>query len=420
VGRVVVVGGDGGRGVVTAASYEARKYGVRAAMPGSLAREKLRGVADVLFISPSRGEYERASGEVRAVLESDLPILEAASIDEFMADITPLLSGGRAGLYEGGIPGHEADPLLIARHVASRVERECGLPASVGIGSSRLLAKMATDEAKPRGALWVRPGGEESFLAGLPIDRIPGVGAKTGPRLHALGVHEIGDVARVGVANLAAALGEKFATWLERCSRGIDGTSVGGHEAPRSIGSEETFDADVADEGALLAIASEQAERVAMRLRAEGLRARTVQVKLRYGARRGGFAPGRVARDVFETVTRASSGEPTADGRVIAARARELIREHRRAGAPVRLLGIAAHKLEPEGIPHERQQELFARPSDLPADASARPILCAPLEESPGIAEARSKKITQALDSIRGKFGFEAIQWGSAVRPQTA
>jgi len=417
VGRVVVVGGEGGRGVVTAASYEARAYGVRSAMPGAMAAERLRGVKDVVWISPSRGEYGKASEEVRAVLESELPVLEQASIDEFYADVTPLLTGGRAGFYDGGVRGEEADPLLIARHTALRVDRECGLPMSVGIGASRLVAKIATDGAKPRGALHVRPGLEARYLAPLPVEIIPGIGAKTAPRLHALGVRLVGDAAAVGEENIAAAMGARFAAWLSLAAQGIDETPVGGREEARSLGQEETFDRDIADGALLEAVLAEQAERVAHSLRAEGLKARGLQVKLRYAARRGGFVPGRTTRDVYETVSRAATLDaPTADGRLLLALARALLRAHWRKGEPVRLLGIAASRLEPAGTLHERQAELFPIAPEPPGPGPVSRAGPAP-EPPPPLDDDRAREVTRTLDAIRDRFGFGAISWGSAVRP---
>ncbi len=383
VGRPVVVGGAGPRAVVAAASYEARAHGVRSAMPMVEARRRLRDVAAVAYVAPNMDLYERESAAVRAILDQEFPVVEAASIDEFYADAT-----GHPFLRSGA-------PIDLAARVAQRIRKERGLPCSIGIGASRLVAKIATDEAKPAGLLHVFPGREAAFLAPLPVERIPGVGPKTLPRLRALGIERVGDAAALfsgedARAALTGALGPAHAAWLLAAARGEDPSPVEERPEARSVGHEETFDCDVGSPVALEAIVADLAERVAWRLRAEGLAARTVQIKLRYGRRRRAFRPGQAARDIYETVTRAASGPPTQDGREIASRARALFRAHWRAGEPLRLLGVSVSRLGPP----ERQRDLFEDRR----------------------AAARDERLAAALDGIRGKFGFDAIAWAAARR----
>jgi DNA polymerase-4 len=369
-GRPVVVGGTGARGVVAAASYEARKFGVRSAMSAGEARKRLRGVAGAIFIPPSHGVYEIHSARVRRLLDEELPEVEAASIDEFYGEATDLAP--RAG-----------GPVALAERIAGRIFRECGLPASIGIATSKLVAKIATDEAKPRGLLEVLPGREAAFLAGLPVERIPGVGPKTAPRLHALGFREIGE--------LAAAPAGAVPEWLREAARGVDPARVCERPAARSIGHEETFDRDLSTRADLEAVATDQAERVAARLREDGLAARTIQVKLRYAARRRPYGEGALARETFETITRAVTGPATADGLEIAARARALIAAHWREGEAVRLLGLSARNLGPL----ERQAQLFDG-----AGGGADP-------------ELRRDRLNRALDDVRARFGFGALRRGT-------
>lgn len=378
--RPVVVGGLGGRGVVAAASYEARRFGVRSAMPTREAEKRLRGAKDAIFILPSHDLYERHSARVRRVLDEELPAVEAASIDEFYGDATGLPSPGGA--------------LGLAERLAARIFGECGLPVSIGIATSRLVAKIATDDAKPRGILQVLPGREAAYLAPLAIERIPGIGPKTAPRLHAIGVREIGDARARGEA-LAAVLGESGAAWLREAAEGRDESPVHERAEARSIGHEETFDRNVGSLADLEAIITDLAERVAFRLRKEELETRTVQLKLRYGRRRKGYVEGSLARDTYETITRARTGPPTADGLEIAARARALLREHWRAGEPLRLMGVSAQKLAPAA----RQGVLFP--------------------EKPGEPGAKTERLNRTIDDLRARFGFDAIGRASQRRGES-
>lgn len=381
-GRPVVVGARGMRGVVVAASYEVRRHGVRSAMPIAEAERLLSGVPDVTWLAPSHGAYEEHSAHVRAVLDRELPVVEAASIDEFYADV--------GSFVFPGLRGPRGDPLALAEHVAARIRAECGLPASIGIATSKLVAKIASDEAKPRGLLRVLPGREGAFLAPLAIERLPGVGPRTAPQLHQAGVRTVADVPRAGEHALRAAVGEGMAAWLHEAAAGRDAAPVIAHEEARSIGHEETFERDVGALEALNAIAGDIAARLAHRLRAEGLLARTVQVKMRYAARRQAYVPGALARDVYETITRARTGPPTCDDLEIAARARALVREHWREGEPLRLFGVSVRNFAAA----DRQATLFDPPET-----------------------RREERLHGALDAIREKFGFDSVFRASARRP---
>jgi DNA polymerase-4 len=377
--RPVVVGGLGGRGVVAAASYEARRFGVRSAMPIGEAEKRLRGVREAIFIPPSHDLYGLHSARVRRILEEELPVVAPASIDEFYADAT-------------GLAPRHGGALAIAERLAARVFGECGLPVSIGIATSKLVAKIATDDAKPRGILRILPGREAAYLAQLPIERIPGVGPKTAPRLQAAGVREIGDVLSADAALLASVIGASGAAWLREAATGADAAPVVAGGEPRSIGHEETFDRDVATLAELEAIVTDLAERVAFRVRQEGLAARTIQLKLRYSARRKAYVEGALARDTYETVTRARTGPPTSDGLEMAARARALARQHWRAGEPLRLVGVSAQHFP----------------------ASARQGLL--FEAANGEPVARAERLNRTLDDLRERFGFDVIARASQRR----
>ncbi len=386
-GRPVIVGGapgPGARGVVCSASYEARRYGVRSAMPIAEAEKRLRGVEGVAWLPVSMEDYGRHSAGVRAAIDAELPLVEAASIDEFYADAT------------GYAPGEGPRAAALGERVAARIERECGLPCSIGIATSKLVAKIATDEAKPRGILRVREGGEAAFLAALPVERIPGIGMKTLPRLHALGLRQIGDAPRLGEAEIATVLGAGMARFLIDAAAGVDPSRVVERTEARSIGHEETFERDLVRPAEIDAAATDLAERVASRLRTEGLQARTIHVKWRYAARRARYVPGMATRDVYETVSRARTAEPTDDGLEIADRARALIREGLRAGEPIRLLGVSVGGF----APRERQRTLFD------VEGAATP------------ADARRGRLNRTLDEIRARWGFESVVRASTRPPE--
>ncbi len=317
-GRPVIVGADPrGRGVVSAASYEARPYGVHSAMPIRTAARLCPGAA---FLPVDMDKYARVSREVMAILASFTPLLEPVSIDEAFLDVTAV----------GALWG---DGPTVARLVKQRIREATGLTASVGVAASKFVAKVASDLEKPDGLVVVPAGGEARFLAPLPVEKLWGVGAVTCRHLHALGVTTIGQLAAVPPAHLAARLGRQAGP-LQALARGEDDRAVEPFTPPKSRGAEETFAADHRDTARLRATLRSQAERVARELRAEGLAGCTVTLKLRFAD--------------FSTITRRRTGESTQDGLAIYREAARLL-DAVRATRPVRLIGVSVSGLAPAG-----------------------------------------------------------------------
>jgi DNA polymerase IV len=264
-GRPVIVGGLGGRGVVSSASYEARVFGVRSAMPMVRAR---RLCPQGAFVSPDFEDYQAHSNRFREVLLSFTPLVEPISLDEAFMDVA-----GAERLF--------GSPSEIAAKIRSRVAQEVGVSVSVGVAPTKFVAKLASDGCKPDGLLVVPADGVRGFLEPLPVGRLWGVGEKTGEVLGRLGVRTIGELARTPEAILARLLGEQVARHLFELSHGIDEREVVPYEAPKSVGHEETFEHDLDDDEQILRELLALSGRVAARLREDGYRARTVTLKAR-------------------------------------------------------------------------------------------------------------------------------------------
>ncbi len=357
-GKAVIVGGKADqRGVVSAASYAARKFGVHSAMP---LRTAARLCPQGIFVEGHPERYRECSQKVRAVLSTFSPAVEMASIDEAYLDLT-----GTSRLF--GTPLHTAHLL----HEA--VLRETGLKCSLGLASSRLVAKVCSDAAKPNGVLYVLHGHEARVLAPLDIRRIPGIGKQTEAALNQLGIHHVGDLAqleesfvaqrfgRLGLALIGKARGEDAGGWFD--------SEIGQREDPKSISHEHTFGIDTNDRGELERTLYKLSEMVARRLRDHALHARTLHIKLRYTD--------------FTTLTRANSLDHATNlDREIASYAVELFRREWDGRTPVRLLGVYAGSLRRV----EGQMSLL----DEPQTAKLRDAL-------------------RSVDEIRGKFGETSI-----------
>ena len=324
-GKAVVVGGQRSeRGVVSAASYQARKFGVHSAMP---LRTAAKLCPHAIFVDGHPERYRECSGKVYRVLTSFSPKVEMASIDEAYLDMT-------------GTDRLHGPPLCAAHLLHQKVKAETQLNCSIGIGSSRLIAKVASAKAKPHGILWVIPGQEAKFLAPLDVRDIPGVGEVTEQNLHALGILKVGDLARFEDAFLE----EHFGKWglaLTGKARGEDAggwfdTEVGADTAAKSISHEHTYNEDTADPERIESTLMRLSEMVGRRLRENGLHARTIQLKLRY-------------KD-FTTITRAHTlPDATQLDTEIFEQARALFRKNWRKGMQVRLLGVHASSFETQG-----------------------------------------------------------------------
>ncbi len=365
-GRPVIVGGPSNRGVVCAASYEARRFGVRSAMPTSQAR---RLCPDGVFLHPRFGRYGELSDRVFGLYRRYTPLVEPLSLDEAFLDVT----ASRA-LHGDG-------PSIAAR-IKREVRAETGLVVSAGVAEVKLAAKIATDLGKPDGLVVVPPGGVAAFLAPLPVGRLWGVGGVTEATLRRLGVVTIGDLVRLPETAVSAALGADRARGLRALGRGEDEREVVPDEAARSVGGEETFETDLVGETALARALLLQAGRVGRRLRAAGLRGRIVTLKVKYAD--------------FTLVTRRVTLEgPTDDDRLIYRTARDLLARIE-AGRPVRLAGVTVSGFEEEDGAEAGQLDLFAAR----AEAGSAP---APA------SEARRRALQAALDKLADKYGERTV-----------
>ena len=317
-GKPVVVGGrPDQRGVVSAASYAARKFGVHSAMP---LRTAYKLCPQAIFVDGHPGRYRDYSHRIFDILNRFSPRVSMASIDEAYLDLT-----GAARLH--------GPPLRAAHTLHEMVKRETALNCSIGISRSRMVAKVASDQAKPNGILWVLPGTESRFLAPLDVRRIPGIGKVTEKSLHDCGIRKVRDLARLDAEFLESRFG-KWGLALAGKSHGLDAggwfdTEIGDREDPKSISHEHTFNEDCRDPDTLEATLARLSEMVGRRLREHGLHARTVQIKLRYSD--------------FTTLTRARTLErPTQIDTEILEESRRLFRANWRPGQTVRLLGVHA------------------------------------------------------------------------------
>jgi DNA polymerase-4 len=355
-GRPVVVAGPSARGVVCAASYEARRFGVRSAMPTARAR---RLCPEGAFVAPRFPRYEELSGRVFALYREYTPLVEPLSLDEAFLDVT-----ASAALHGGG--------RAIAEVLRRRVKAELGLTVSAGVAEVKLAAKIASDLGKPDGLVEVPAGGTRAFLAPLPVARLWGVGEVTGAALAKLGVHRIGQLAAAPEALVAAALGSGPARHLGALARGEDPREVVPDEPSRSVGSEETFEVDLNGRAALLPHVLAHAERTARRLREAGLRGRTVTLKVKYAD--------------FELVTRRCTlAAATDDGAAVFAAAREQL-ERVELDRPVRLVGVSVSGFEARA----EQLGLFDR--------------------RPAAEAARRAAVNAAVDEVNRRFGRDAVR----------
>jgi DNA polymerase-4 len=354
-GKAVVVGGKGHeRGVVSAASYEARKYGVHSAMPLRTAYQKC---PHAIFLDGSRDRYVEYSHKVRRILEEFSPIVSMASIDEAYLDIT-----GTSRLY--------GPPLAAAHELHTRIERETKLHCSIGIATSRLVAKVCSDLAKPNGIFEVLPGMEAAVLGPLPVGKIPGVGKVTQGSLAALGVRRVSDLSLVDESVLERRFG-KWGLALAGKARGADAggwfdEELGSPDDPKSVSHEHTFDIDTADAAQVEAVLARMSEKVGQRLRERGLHARTVQLKLR--------------DEHFRTITRATTlAHRTNLDAEIFQEARSLFRRNWKPGTRIRLIGVQASGLDHqegqldllEGERHQRWQQALQAVDALKRSAAA-------------------------------------------------
>ena len=359
-GKPVVVGGrPDQRGVVSSASYEARKYGIHSSMP---LRTAGRLCPHATFIDGHHEKYSEWSDRVASILAKFSPIVEMTSIDEAYLDL-------------GGTERLHGPPLAAADKVLRSITQSTALPCSGGLATTRLVAKVASDQAKPRGLVWVAPGMEAPFLAPLPIRKIPGIGEVTERALRALGIENVEQLAAHRQEQLEKIFGQ-WGTALYRKARGGDSYEFLIDAEPKSISHNHTFAEDTNEVSAMESLVSHLSQKASKRLREAGLSSRTLTLTIRYAG--------------FQTYTRSRTlQEPVRLDADIFAIFLELFRKHRDPERKVRLLGVAL-----SGLFHGAEQ------LDL-LEADRREKL---------------ERLTKAADQLRDKFGFGSVQFGGSLR----
>jgi DNA polymerase IV len=359
IGKAVVVGGrPDQRGVVTAASYEAREFGVHSAMP---LRTAARLCPHAVFLDGHHLKYGEWSDRIAAILAKFSPTVEMVSIDEAYLDLA-------------GTERLHGPPFAAAHKLLRMITATTGLPCSGGLAATRLVAKVASEQAKPRGLVWVVPGSEARFLAPLPVRKIPGIGEVTDRALRALGLETVGQLADLPREKLEKIFGQ-WGTALYRKARGGDGYEFVIDAEPKSISHNHTFGEDTNDNDVLAAMLSHLSQKACKRLRESGLTARTLTLTIRYAG--------------FDTYTRSKTlPKPTLlDGDIFAV-FQKLFREHRDMKRKIRLLGVRLG-----GFSHGLQQ------LDL-LEAGRR---------------AKLEKLTRAADHLRDRFGFDSVKFGGSL-----
>jgi DNA polymerase-4 len=355
-GLPVCVGGSADRrGVIAAASYPARVFGVHSAMP---TRQALELCPSLVLVPPDFDKYTRVSRELMAIFQRYTPLVEPLSLDEAFLDVE-----GAERLF--------GDATTIGKRIKEDILRETGLVASIGIAGSKFLAKLASDLDKPDGFRIIRPGEERAVLDPLPVSKIFGVGPRTAKRLEHLGVRTVGDLASRDRADVMREFGASGA-WIHDLAHGIDTRRVNPRREEKSHGIERTFAQDIASREELRLILYEFCEEISFDLRARGLRGRTVTLKARYWN--------------FRTITRSKTLEvPINVGKRIYAVARELF--ERVPDGPLRLLGVQVSALTDVRAPV--QNALFRPPE----------------AERPELQEGRLLRASEALDKLRRRYG---------------
>ncbi len=354
-GKAVIVGGSRDRGVVTTCSYEARKFGVRSAMPMKTA---MRLCPHAILVRGTRGEYSRYSRWVTDIIAAKAPLFEKASIDEFYIDLT-----GMDKFF---------DPLKWTIDLRAQIMEETQLPISFGLATNKMVAKIATDEAKPNGYLFIKPGMEKTFLAPLPVSKFSGVGESTLKVLHAMGIQTIRDVSETNIELLEKKLG-KWGSDLWYKSQGIHQGIVHAYHEAKSISTENTFEENKTDIEFLLSELVRMTEKVAYELRQDEKLTGCIAVKIRYPD--------------FETTSRQTTIDYTLRDDELIPVAIDLFHKLYRKGQPVRLLGVRLSEL----TNHAVQASLFD-------DAE------------------KKNELYKAIDEVKNRFGKSLLQKARTVK----
>lgn len=366
-GKCVIVGGDSERGVVTTASYEARIFGVRSAMPMFMARSRC---PHAVIVPPRMGRYKEISAQIMAILREIAPLVEQVSIDEAYLDLT-------------GLDRLSGSPESIASRIKEEIRGTTRLTCSIGVAPIKFLAKIASDMKKPDGLTLIPRESMMECIRTLPVEKVPGVGKVASERLARLGIRRLGDICHYPEKPLISAMG-KFGYRLKELSLGIDRSKVNPDQPPKSVSSEETLPFDTADKQELRRILLEQSEEVGRQLRKHAFLARTVTLKIKHAD--------------FRQATRSKTlNRPTQSHEVIYKNASELLNIYP-LSQPVRLVGVGASKLLPLGTPIQMQLfENFHRRD-----------------------EAEWNRLDQTVDDIRRKFGDKSLQKAAALESEPA
>ena len=358
-GKPVVVGGrPDQRGVVSAASYEARKFGIQSAMP---LRTAGKLCPHAIFLDGHHAKYGEWSDRVASILAKFSPIVEMVSIDEAYLDLA-------------GTERLHGPPFAAAHKLLRTITTTTGLPCSAGLASTRLVAKVASEQAKPRGLLWVAAGQEPRFLAQLPVRKIPGIGEVTERALRALGIEYVHQLAGYPQEKLEKVFGQ-WGTALYRKARGGDSYEFVLDAEPKSISQNHTFAEDSSNVAAMQAILSHLSQKACKRLREAGLSARTLTITIRYTG--------------FDTYTRSKTlSDPVQFDADAFAVFVSLFREHRNPKRKVRLIGVAL-----SGLTNGNEQLDLLDPG----------------------RRAKLDKLTRSADSLRDRFGFAKLQFGGSL-----
>jgi len=389
-GKPVIIGARGPRGVVSAASYEARKFGVRSAMPGYKAHELCpHGV----FLDGDMKKYAHVSDQVHGVFSEFSDMIEPLALDEAFIDIT-----GSVRLF--------GSAQALAQRLKDRVRQQVDLVVSVGVAPNKLLAKMACSAGKPDGLCVLVEQDIAQFLAPRPVRSLFGIGPKTADLLIAQGIHTLKDLAEAPAAQLALVFGDHGEEMRAR-ARGFDERPVESHRDAKSIGEEATFPDNVTDEQRIISAIISHSEEVAARARRSQYRGGTVTLKVKL-ARRKTWGDKAVANhELFPLITRqVTLREPTCDGKVISQTAVDLFKKLKlREG--IRLIGVSLSSLRAEDIP--KQLDLFARP--VPRNEHL-PQKTHEAAASPHASHTRGEQLGATLDQITAKFGDDAVMRG--------
>ena len=356
-GKAVIVGGSKDRGVVTTCSYEARKFGVRSAMP---MKQAMQLCPHAILVRGTRGMYSKYSNWVTDIIASKAPLYEKASIDEFYIDLT-----GMDKFF---------DVLQWTIDLRNQIIEETKLPISFGLASNKMIAKIATDEAKPNGFLFVKPGSEKEFLAPLPVNKFSGVGESTFKKLKSMGIHLIGDILKHSEQSLEDELG-KWGKDLYRKALGISTSVVSMGREAKSISKENTFQENISDENTLIIELVKMVEKVGYELRNDGMLAGCIAVKIRYPD--------------FETIQKQTTIDFTLSDEVLIKEAITLFKKLWRKPNPVRLLGVRLSEFTNQAF----QGNLFED-------------------------HTTQTKLYSAIDDVKNRFGKTSLQKARTIKKE--